>query len=56
MARMARVVIPDIPQHIIQRGNRRQAVLFTDYDRKAYLDYLCLYAKPTGIILIRVDR
>ena len=46
---MARVVIPDIPHHIIQRGNRRQAVFFCEDDRKAYLDYLCLYAKPAGI-------
>ena len=49
MARMARVVIPDIPHHIIQRGNRRQPVFFSDDDRKAYLDYLCLHAKPAGI-------
>jgi len=26
MPRMARIVIPDIPHHIIQRGNRRQNV------------------------------
>lgn len=31
MARIARVVIPNIPHHIIQRGNRRQP------DCKAYL-------------------
>ncbi|MFH1317394.1 MAG: transposase [Candidatus Omnitrophota bacterium] len=49
MPRMARVVIPDIPHHIIQRGNRRQAVFLCDDDRKAYLDYLRLYAKPAGI-------
>lgn len=46
---MARVIIPDIPHHIIQRGNRRQPVFFSDDDRKAYLDYLCLHAKPAGI-------
>ncbi|MBU4252042.1 MAG: transposase [Candidatus Omnitrophica bacterium] len=49
MARMARVVIPGIPHHIIQRGNRRQPVFFSDDDRKAYLDYLYLHAKPAGI-------
>jgi len=49
MPRMARVVIPDIPHHIIQRGNRRQPVFFSDDDKKAYLDYLRLHAKPAGI-------
>src|SRR3989338_369665 len=49
MPRIARVVIPDIPHHIIQRGNRRQAVFFSDDDRKAYLEYLRLHAKPAGI-------
>ena len=49
MARMARVVIPDIPHHIIQRGNRRQQVFFSNDDRKACLDYLCLHAKLAGI-------
>jgi len=49
MPRIARVVIPDIPHHIIQRGNRRQPVFFSDDDRSAYLDYLCLHAKPAGI-------
>lgn len=49
MARIARVVVPDIPHHIIQRGNRRQKVFFSDDDRRAYLDYLRIYAKPAGI-------
>ena len=29
MARLARVVIPEVPHHIAQRGNRRQAVFFS---------------------------
>ncbi len=49
MARIARVVVPDSPHHIIQRGNRRQKVFFNDTDRKTYLDYLRIYAKPAGI-------
>ena len=49
MARIARVVVPGLPHHIIQRGNRRQKVFFTDDDRKAYLDYLRIYAKAAGI-------
>jgi len=49
MARIARVVVPGLPHHIVQRGNRRQKVFFSDIDRAAYLDYLKIYAKPAGI-------
>jgi len=27
---MARIVIPDLPHHITQRGNRREDVFFED--------------------------
>lgn len=37
MARLARIVIPDVPHHVTQRGNRRQPVFFNDDDRRAYL-------------------
>lgn len=37
MARMARVVIPGIPHHVVQRGNRRQKVFFRDEDYEAYI-------------------
>ena len=40
MARLARIVIPDIPHHVIQRGNRKQDVFFSDEDRRMYLDLL----------------
>ncbi len=49
MARVARVVVPGYPHHIVQRGNRCQEVFFSDYDREAYLDYLKIYAQPAGI-------
>jgi putative transposase len=39
-ARLARVVVPDMPHHVIQRGNRRQRVFFCDDDRRAYLQML----------------
>jgi len=32
MPRMPRVVVPDIPQHVIKRGHNRQAIFFTDQD------------------------
>lgn len=37
---MARVVVPGIPHHITQRGNRRQATFFGDDDYAAYLDLM----------------
>jgi putative transposase len=37
MPRTARFVIPDVPHHVIQRGNRRQAVFFSDEDMLFYL-------------------
>jgi hypothetical protein len=32
VARLARIVIPDVPHHVTQRGNRRQPVLFGEED------------------------
>ncbi len=40
MARFARVVIPECPHHVTQRGNRRQEVFFSDDDRRTYLAIL----------------
>jgi len=40
MARLARIVIPDIPHHVTQRGNRRETVFFQPGDYQFYLDLL----------------
>jgi len=40
MPRIARVVIPGCPHHIIQRGNRRLKVFFSDEDKAFYLTLL----------------
>ncbi len=40
MARTARVVAEGYPHHIVQRGNRRQQVFFSDHDRLEYLRLL----------------
>lgn len=40
MARIPRIVIPGYPHHIVQRGNRRQIVFFSDLDKNAYIQYL----------------
>ena len=36
MARLARIVVPDVPHHVTQRGNRRQEVFFGEEDYAAY--------------------
>ena len=40
MPRTARIVIPGLPYHITQRGNRKQSVFFRDEDREVYLTLL----------------
>jgi len=38
MPRIARVVLPHHPHHVIQRGNRRQETFFSDDDYRLYLE------------------
>jgi len=40
MARLPRLNLPNIPQHIVQRGNNRQAIFFHEDDYCVYLEYL----------------
>jgi putative transposase len=40
MPRIARVVVPGIPHHVTQRGNRRLQTFFTDEDYAAYRDLI----------------
>lgn len=47
MPRRPRVILPDIPQHIIQRGNNRTACFYADEDYRNYLDWLKEYAHKT---------
>lgn len=49
MARLARVVIPGLPHHLTQRGNRRQEVFFSDGDRTAYIDIVRESAERFGV-------
>jgi len=39
MARMARMVMPDVPHHVTQRGNRREDVFFEYAARRFYLPF-----------------
>jgi len=40
MPRLARIVIPNIPHHIVQRGNRKQQTFFSEHDMATYLEIL----------------
>jgi putative transposase len=40
MPRSPRLVIPDLPHHVTQRGNRREAIFFEDGDHEVYRDLL----------------
>jgi len=40
MARIARIVIPGIPHHVTQRGNRREPAFFGPGDYRYYIDLL----------------
>jgi putative transposase len=40
MTRLARLVVPGLPHHVTQRGNRRQPTFFNDGDYAAYLDLM----------------
>jgi len=40
MGRIARVVVPGLPHHVTQRGNRRLPTFFQDDDYRLYLDLL----------------
>lgn len=48
MARLGRYFLPDQPLHVIQRGNNRQAIFFSDADREHYLAWLLAAAREHG--------
>jgi putative transposase len=45
MPRAARIVLPEQPHHVTQRGNRRADVFFADADRLRYLELLHDYGE-----------
>ena len=49
MARLARLVIPGMPHHVTQRGNRRQQTFFNDGDYEAYLELLADWCREEGV-------
>ncbi len=49
MPRLARVVVPGMPHHVTQRGNRRQQTFFNDQDYSAYLELMVEWCKKEGV-------
>ena len=70
MPRLARIVVPGMPHHVTQRGNRRQQTFFCDDDYRAYLATLgqwasrcdvrvlayCLMPNHVHLILVPADE
>ena len=53
MARLARLVIPGLPHHITQRGNRRQNTFFNDGDYAAYVELMAETCPPVTLTKAR---
>lgn len=52
MPRMPRIVAPDYPHHVVQRGNRRQQVFFRDSDYEDYLRFLKEYSEKFQLKIV----
>ena len=51
MPRAARIVVPHRPHHVVQRGNRRQAVFFADGDYGLYKRLLAEQCEAAGVAI-----
>ena len=49
MSRIGRFVVPDLPHHVTQRGNRREKVFFGDDDYALYRDLLAEACRREGV-------
>ncbi|MFP6729383.1 MAG: transposase [Alphaproteobacteria bacterium] len=51
MVRIARIVVPGLPHHVTQRGNRRQDSFFRDEDYRAYQDLMAEWCAHYGVAI-----
>jgi putative transposase len=51
MPRRSRIMLPDVPVHIVQRGNNRQQCFYEEQDRSFYLFHLARLLRPVGCVL-----
>jgi putative transposase len=51
MSRLARIVVPNCPHHVTQRGNRREAIFFEDGDQEVYCDLLAEQSQKAHVAI-----
>ncbi len=49
MSRLPRIIVPGVPHHVTQRGNRRQRVFIEDDDYALYKDWLARSCRSNGV-------
>jgi len=49
MARIARFIVPGLPHHVTQRGNRREHIFFNDDDYALYRRLLASQCRKQGV-------
>ncbi|WP_374234561.1 MULTISPECIES: transposase [unclassified Thiocapsa] len=49
MSRLPRLIVPGVPHHVTQRGNRRQRVFVEDDDDALYRDWLARACQSNGV-------
>ncbi len=49
MARLARIVVPQYPHHVTQRGNRRQETFFCDDDYREYIRLMSQWCRENSV-------
>ena len=52
MARIARVVVPEHPHHVTQRGVRSMAIFSDDEDRRLYLEFMREQTEKHGVEIL----
>ncbi len=54
MARIARIVIPNYPYHITQRGNNKRNIFSDDRDKEKYLSYIDGYSNKYNLSILSI--
>lgn len=49
MPRASRIVVPGLPHHVTQRGNRQEPIFFEAGDQERYLDLLATQTRRHGV-------
>ena len=49
ITRLARMIVPGLPHHVTQRGNRREAIFFKDGDQEIYRDMVAEQLRKSDV-------